>query len=43
MNRRYLKNFVDVDKIAGKEEKKDEFSFFEGLDLLDFRDDIEYK
>ena len=43
MNRRDLTRYEDVDKIINKRKTEDVFSFFDGLDLLDFGDDIKYK
>lgn len=42
MNRRYLAKFIDL-KSEMKKEKSEKSSFFELLDLIDFRDDLRYK
>ena len=41
MNRRDLVKFVNLKRIF--EEEGEEMSFFENLDIVDFRDDLSYK
>ena len=43
MNQRDLSRFDDIRKIKEKKKADDDFSFFENLDLMDFRDDLSYK
>ena len=42
MNRRDLTRFVDL-KNETNEGKREKVSFFELLDIIDFRDDLRYK
>ena len=43
MNRRDLIRFVDIREEFAKKKKGDSFSFFDRLDVIDFRDDLRYK
>ena len=43
MNTRNLTRFKSVKDIAEEKNAEYRFSFFERLDLMDFKDDLEYK